>query len=250
MNAITSSPKASLRTILSDVGFLRQLLRMFVLMGDDVRPIVQKPIIAAFIQKSPSKSALDAGCGRGMYTRILLKHAEKITALDYSAEHIEAQRRRLGHLPQLSLHVGSADNLPFPDAQFDLVTHCEVLEHIHDDRRVLSEIYRVLQPGGRLVISVPVPPAPIDDKEHVRDGYTREQITELLQAAGFEVGQHQYCLFDWSKRIIQLQAWWGENMKFPLPAIVLLPVYWERLTSAFINPGNLPYDIVLEARKP
>ena len=97
---------------------------------------------------------------RGLYTRVLLKRAHKVTALEYSEDHIDALKRCLGHLPHLSLYAGSADNLPFDAKQFDLVVHCEVLEHIEDDKKVLSEIFRVLQPGGRLIISVPVPPAP------------------------------------------------------------------------------------------
>jgi SAM-dependent methyltransferase len=248
MNSIAGT----LKTNLSDISLIRRLARMVLLMGDDVRPIVQKPIIQDFIASQPSQNALDAGCGRGLYTRILLQCAQRVTALDYSSNHIEAMRRRLGHLSNLSLHIGSADNLPFANEQFDLVTHCEVLEHIHDDRKVLSELYRVLQPGGRLVISVPVPPAPIDDKEHVREGYTYEQISQLLQAAGFTIVRHRYCLFDWSKRIIKLQAWWGEHIKLPLPSLVLLPVYWERMLQGLQgdNKLGLPYDIILEARKP
>ncbi len=241
---------APLRTIFSDVKLLRKLVQSVILLGDDVRPITQKPVIAHFIGDQPAQHALDAGCGRGLYTRILLERAQKVTALDYSATSIEALRRRLGHLPQLSLHVGSADNLPFADAQFDLVTHCEVLEHIEDDRKVLSELFRVLQPGGRLVISVPVPPAPIDDKEHVRDGYTLEQISQLLQQAGFEVLNHQYCMFNWSKRLIKLQNWWGQRTKFPLPAFVLLPLYWERFSNPSVSEKNLPYDVVIAAKKP
>jgi ubiquinone/menaquinone biosynthesis C-methylase UbiE len=239
----------SLKTTISDIRFIRQIAKFFLIMGDDVRPIVQKPIIDDFIGKQPIQHALDAGCGRGMYTRILLDRAVKVTALDYSSDSIDALRRRLGHLSQLSLHVGSADNLPFADAQFDVVTHCEVLEHIEDDRKVLSELHRVLQPGGRLVISVPVPPAPIDDKYHVREGYTFEQITTLLQEAGFEVLRHQYCMFNWSKRLIKFQAWWALRSKLPLPAVILLSIYWERYFGNRMSDSNLPYDIVLETRK-
>jgi SAM-dependent methyltransferase len=158
-------------------------------------------------------------------------------------------RRRLGHLDNLDLHVGSADNLPFRDKQFDTVTHCEVLEHIHDDRKVLSEINRVLTEDGRLIISVPVPPAPIVDKEHVREGYTFEQIASLLQDSGFEVLSHQYCMFAWSRSLIRFQDWWSSKFSLPLPSIILLPLYWERAFGTQATAKNIPYDIVLEARK-
>jgi SAM-dependent methyltransferase len=241
---------ADLRTSLSDIDVLRSMLRFFLIMGDSVRPIVQKPIVDEFIGSKPIYHALDAGCGRGLYTRTLIQRSQKVTALDYSHSSIETLKRRLGHLSHLSLHQGSATNLPFGDQQFDLVVHCEVLEHIEDDRKVLSELFRVLQPGGRLVISVPVPPAPIEDKEHVREGYTYEEISQLLQQAGFEVLQYQYCMFNSSKRLMQLQQWWGEKTALPLPSVFLLPVYWEHFAKSLISEDNLPYDVVIEARKP
>lgn len=240
---------STLKTTVSDMAWLRKLLRFFFMMGDSVRPIVQKPIIEKFIGNQMNESVLDAGCGRGLYTRILIPRAKKIAALDYSKDSIEALRRRLSHLKHLSLHIGSADNLPFADEQFDLVTHFEVLEHIHDDQKVVSELYRVLQPNGRLLLSVPVPPEPIRDENHVREGYTLEQISTLLQSVGFNVIRHQYCMFNPTRRLIKLQYWWGRNLKFPAPSIFLLYAYWERFMKPPISDQNLPYDIVIEARK-
>jgi ubiquinone/menaquinone biosynthesis C-methylase UbiE len=235
---------------ISDVDIIRKSIRLFFMMGDNVRPIVQKPIVSEFIGITLYQHALDAGCGRGLYTRILLERANEVSALDYSENHINALKRRLGHLSKLSLHVGSADNLPFDSQQFDLVIHCEVLEHIDDDKKVLSEIFRILQPGGKLVISVPVPPAPFYDSEHVREGYTLEQISQLLKDSGFEILRYQYCMFDISKRIMKFEYWWKKTFKFPPPSILLLPVYWEKIFSSTAIKNNLPYDIVLEAKKP
>lgn len=241
---------AELRTTISDIGFVRQLVRSLFIMGDSIRPIVQKPIVDKFIGTQPIHFALDAGCGRGLYTRTLIQRAQKVAALDYSKTSINSLQRRLGHLSHLSLYVGSATSLPFNNEQFDLVVHCEVLEHIHDDRKVLSELFRVLQPEGRLVLSVPVPPAPIDDEEHVREGYTLEEISQLLKNAGFEILQHQYCMFNASKQLMKFQAWWGHRMKFPLPSLFLLPIYWEKFFSTSMSDNNLPYDVVIEAKKP
>jgi len=241
---------ADLKTRISDNTALRNLLRSLFMMADSIRPIIQKPIVDNFIGDSKIQHALDAGCGTGPYTRTLIDRAKKVSALDCSTVKIAALRRRLGHLSHLSLYEGSATDLPFENKQFDLVIHCEVLEHIHDDRKVLSELFRVLQPSGRLVISVPVPPAPIEDKDHVREGYTLEEISQLLNEAGFEVLRHQYCMFNPSKRLIQLQSWWDSRMKLPLPSILLLPAHWERLSKPTISEKNLPYDVVIEARKP
>lgn len=241
---------ADFKQAIADNDFIRTFVQSLLIMGDSIRPIVQKPIVSQFIGNHPYQYALDAGCGRGLYTRILIKRSQRVAALDYSENSINTLKRRLGHLPHLSLYVGSADNLPFEAEQFDLVLHCEVLEHIENDRKVLSEIFRVLQPGGRLIISVPVPPAPYNDSEHVREGYTLDEISQLLQNSGFEILRHEYCMFNFSKKLMQLLVWWGQKTRIPLPSVFLLPVYWERISRQSISENNLPYDVVIEARKP
>ena len=54
------------------------------------------------------------------------------------------------------LHAASAEDVPLPDASFDLVTSTEVLEHVPDDARAFAEIRRVLVPGGMTIFSVPL----------------------------------------------------------------------------------------------
>jgi ubiquinone/menaquinone biosynthesis C-methylase UbiE len=240
---------ADFKQAIADNDFIRTFVQSLLIMGDSIRPIVQKPIVSKFIGNNLHEYALDAGCGRGLYTRILLKRAKKVAALDYSKNSIDTLKRRLGHLPHLSLYVGSADNLPFEAEQFDLVLHCEVLEHIENDRKVLSELFRVLQPGGRLIISVPVPPAPYNDSEHVREGYTLDQISQFLHNSGFEILRHEYCMFKFSKKLMQFLVWWGQKTRIRLPSLFLLPVYWERISKQSISEHNLPYDVVIEARK-
>jgi SAM-dependent methyltransferase len=240
----------NLKQAVSDINFVRKLAKFFFLMGDDVRPIVQKPIVDKFIGNTVLASVLDAGCGRGLYTRVLINRSQKVAALDYSKDSIDTLKRRLGHLPHLFLYVGSATDLPFENEQFNLVLHCEVLEHIVDDKKVLSELFRVLQPGARLIISVPVPPAPYEDTEHVREGYTLEEISQLLKQAGFIILRHQYCMFNISKRLFKLEYWWRRNIKFPIPSFFILPIFFEKFLPPSPSNNNLPYDVVIEAKKP
>jgi ubiquinone/menaquinone biosynthesis C-methylase UbiE len=102
------------------------------------------------------KNILDAGCGDGRYTRLLLKHADadaRITAFDLSRRMLLRARRRLRS--DRVTHV-SADitRLPYPDASFDAVVCGWVLEHLPDPRPGLRELARVLQSGGRLLLLV------------------------------------------------------------------------------------------------
>jgi hypothetical protein len=84
----------------------------------------------------------------------------------------------------------------------------------------------------------------------VREGYTLDQISQLLQNSGFEILCHEYCMFKFSKKLMQLLVWWDQKTRIPLPSLFLLPVYWERIFKQSICENNLPYDVVIEARKP
>lgn len=242
-----SSP--SLHNRLSRITWLRRLVRLIVALGDNVRPIVQRPLIAEYIGPGPLGQVFDCGCGTGMYTQLLLPKAEHVSALDFSAESIARVKLRYSKYSYLDTYVGSATDIPLPDGKFDLVLHCEVLEHIQEDQKALSEISRVTKPGGRLIISVPHPPAPIDDPNHVREGYTLEQLTEKLNAVGFTVEKHRYCMFGLSKFLMKFETDIYNKVRLPLPAFVYWPLFLERALSKNWGIEKQPYDVIVQARK-
>ena len=92
---------------------------------------------------------LDLGCGNGCYTQELAQRAESICGIDLHMPHLQAFREAI---PRVQ---GSAEHLPFATESFDAVTMIEVLEHTHCDTKVLAECFRVLKPGGLLVLFVP-----------------------------------------------------------------------------------------------
>lgn len=84
---------------------------------------------------------------------------------------------------------GSADRLPFRNEIFDLVLALDVIEHIDDDRAAVKEFYRVLKPGGRLIITVPAFQflwSEHDQAVHHMRRYTRPGLLNILQFGGFE----------------------------------------------------------------
>ena len=88
--------------------------------------------------------------------------------------------------------------LPFKDESFDLVICLDVLEHIVEDYRVADEIYRVLAPDGRFLISVPEDPALWSDHDvsvnHVRR-YLKSDLIDVIQASKLSIHQIWSTLF-------------------------------------------------------
>jgi ubiquinone/menaquinone biosynthesis C-methylase UbiE len=101
-----------------------------------------------------AKRILDAGCGAGQFTEIVLEQCDPdatIACFDLSLEMLRRGERRVARgRPQMA--AADITRLPYRDAAFDCVICGWVLEHLPDPRRGLHEIARVLEPGGRLLI--------------------------------------------------------------------------------------------------
>jgi SAM-dependent methyltransferase len=90
---------------------------------------------------------------------------------------------------------GSATDLPFASAAFEVVSAFDVVEHCEDDRRAVAELTRVLRPGGRLLLSVPAYQWAWSEHD-VRAGhyrrYTRPALVRLVEDAGLTVLRSTY----------------------------------------------------------
>jgi 2-polyprenyl-6-hydroxyphenyl methylase/3-demethylubiquinone-9 3-methyltransferase len=94
-------------------------------------------------------TALDIGCGCGFLSEEFARLGWEVTGLDPSEVALAAARRHAaaGGL-DIRYLAGRGEQLPFPDAGFDLVYCCDVLEHVADLQAVIAETARVLKPGG------------------------------------------------------------------------------------------------------
>ncbi len=101
---------------------------------------------------------LDAGCGSGPLTAALRAKGALVTGFDVSSAMVDLARQRLGE--DADLHVADlAAPLPFADAAFHDVVASLVLHYLEDWTGPLSELRRVLKPGGRMMLSVNHPSA-------------------------------------------------------------------------------------------
>jgi len=96
-------------------------------------------------------AALDLGCGDGRLTAEL--RAEELVAADVSEVALERARARLPSARTVPL--APDEPLPLEDGSFDLVLCAEMIEHVRDVQLLLSEVRRVLRPGGRLAVTTP-----------------------------------------------------------------------------------------------
>jgi SAM-dependent methyltransferase len=99
------------------------------------------------------KNVLEIGLGQGAESEQLIRRGASWSGLDLTHESVDRVRSRLDlrKLPFVDIRRGSALDIPWPDASFDLVFSHGVLHHIPDIHRAQTEIHRVLKPGGRLV---------------------------------------------------------------------------------------------------
>lgn len=141
---------------------------------------------------------LDVGCGEGWFTAELARAGAHAVGVEVAEEPLRRARRRDS---QLAFElVASAVAWPFSDAEFDAVWAGEVIEHVPDTAGWLSELRRVLRPGGVLLLSTPdhgplsvlasaLRPRRLDAwldprSDHVRF-YTRRTLAALLDDFGF-----------------------------------------------------------------
>jgi ubiquinone/menaquinone biosynthesis C-methylase UbiE len=150
-----------------------------------------------FVSDLPgAEHVLDVGCGDGRLTTFL--HANAVTAADVSPVALKRAARRLLGAEIVVLQPDAP--LPFVDGEFELVLCSETIEHVRDVQLFLSEIRRVLRPGGGLALTTPNH-SRLTAMQMVLNGFesefdplsphlrffTRRSMTRLLDAMGFSV---------------------------------------------------------------
>lgn len=137
----------------------------------------------------PNPRILDVGCGTGANLEMLAQFGEA-EGVDVSDDALEFCRAK-----GLKVHKGLAEKLPFEDETFDVVTALDVVEHLDDDVAGLREMLRVLKTGGKTLIFVPAFMwlwGVQDDISNHRIRYTKKQIVDRLEKAGFKIERATY----------------------------------------------------------
>ena len=171
--------------------------------------------------KIQHSTILDAGMGFGQYSDRMLRmfKGARLVGLEIDRKHIYGSENYFRRIhPRAHIVVGDVQVQPFAAGKFDIALTVDVMEHVEDDEATFAEYYRVLKPGGYLLMHTPRvvendpplppptsqggigsdPPLPppaiaggVDGRwrvdEHVRDGYSDSEARESLEAAGLKV---------------------------------------------------------------
>ena len=245
-----------------NVGFSKRIARHYwiwrlyhLVVADAVA--IQRPTKYRFVRNflgNDLGNALDLGCGPGVFVRHMSARARYLTAVDIDRESLKRVESRNRDLNNVRFISASIDSLPFVNESVDTALFLEVLEHLRDDRAALGEIWRVLSPGGRLVISVPVPPGEVNQDQawgHKREGYELPEIVGLLENSGFAVREHAFAEFRFSRQAAQMIRWWRKKTHLPAPIFCSWIAYLDHLlNSDKVRIGNhCPATVVLLAHK-
>lgn len=127
--------------------------------------------------KRPGARVLDFGCGSGISVSSLSGAGFDTHGVDFSEEAINFGTTQ--GIKNLQSIVD--EQLPFPDASFDAVTCMDVLEHLKDEQPALSEMRRVLKPGGLLIIMVPAYEFLWGQQDEIAHHYRRYTLGRLIE---------------------------------------------------------------------
>lgn len=215
---------------------LRKLLKKY----DWDRYTVVKQLI------EPGRSILDIGCGNGYMSKMLKGKFDELYGIDIATSRIREADRKVKELysaeaSKFKFIEGNVDNyLPFADSSFDTVICISVMEHIYDIFSLLSEMHRVLKPGGYLIAQVP------------NIAYLKQRISLLLgklpvtsspfnwQEIGWDGGHIHY--FTMNKF-----CWLFQSLGFNIK---------KKSGSGFLSkfrswhPSLLTGDLIIKAKKP
>lgn len=149
------------------------------------------PVVAAVAARHDGPlRILDVGCGTGGNAEMLSSFGA-VAGVDMSETAVAYCRAR----GLVRVQRARAEQLPFADESFDLVTALDVVEHLDDDHAGLREMHRVLRCGGALLVFAPAFMwlwGVQDDVSQHRIRYTRPQLVERLRRAGYEVERATY----------------------------------------------------------
>jgi len=150
----------------------------------------EKGSVLPLLGEIKGKKILDVGAGTGRLSLPLFNEGALVTALDVSAEMLKLLKQKQ---PDIDIVTGEAEDMPFPDNTFDVVVCAFLIVHLKDPIVFFDEVYRVLKPGGKFLVTNINQKEPPEVK--TKDGMIKiesyyhrpEKIRDLLNELSFTI---------------------------------------------------------------
>ncbi|MBI3565180.1 MAG: class I SAM-dependent methyltransferase [Elusimicrobia bacterium] len=199
---------------------------------------------------APGTKLLDVGCATGVFLDVARRRGFQVTGTDVSPDMVEYARREFA----IDARLGYLETQGFGDGEFDAVTLLDVIEHIPTYETVMTELARIIKPGGVLLLRTPT-----------EDGLMRRLAKLLFEASGrrFEMPMLWFYSFEHVNSFDQgtlskLVEKYGFRVEHchdesETPERLSIPGYVKaalRIFEAFARFFGLRHKIVLIARKP
>jgi SAM-dependent methyltransferase len=182
----------------------------------------------------------DAGCGNGVFSVYAARAGNEVVAASFSAAELERARGRAELLGVRGIRFRTLD-LREIDAhrhelgRFNQIICLETIEHVSDDAALLRALAQLLEPGGTLLLSAPFAdhrplysearePSADEDGSHVRYGYSRERLRELLEQAGLQLRDEELLSGVVSQKVTNLMRRLTVRVGRPLAWLLVLPL--------------------------
>lgn len=195
--------------------------------------------IKSFYSANHPPDILDAGSGFGQYSYFMAKKFTdtNIYAIDVKDDQISDCKYFFDKcgFTNCSFAVGDLTKIE-DENKYDFILSVDVMEHIEDDIGVFKRFYRALRTSGRVLINTPSNLGGSDAHseedesfigEHVRLGYSKDEICSKLKQAGFEIESFEYTYGKWGSR------YWKLGIKYPMLMLnksklllIILPFYY------------------------
>jgi len=142
----------------------------------------------------PGQRVLDVGTGTGLLIPFLVKAVGPtghVTAVDYAEKMVEICKMKYAGISNLSIAVKRVENLDFPSESFDAVTLFGLFPHLEKKKAALTQLNRVLKPGGKLIIAHALSSAEIKAHHSTASVVThdtlpdRKEMKRFLKQMGF-----------------------------------------------------------------
>lgn len=110
--------------------------------------------LADWARISAQEQVLDVACGTGEFERLLVERHpnQAVTGVDFSGQMLAIARSKFATAPNVHFRQAAAASLPFPDSQFGVITCANAFHYFDEPDAALTEMARVLRPGGRVMI--------------------------------------------------------------------------------------------------